>query len=50
MDTPTLDALAAVGVELDQYYVQPVCSPTRGREGCVSLCMKPIVQPCVVNQ
>jgi arylsulfatase A-like enzyme len=27
--TPNLDALAAGGVQLDHYYVWPVCSPTR---------------------
>src|ERR1051325_4225681 len=27
--TPHLDALAAAGARLDQFYVQPVCSPTR---------------------
>ncbi|MBX3739489.1 MAG: arylsulfatase [Akkermansiaceae bacterium] len=27
--TPHLDKLAASGAKLDQYYVQPVCSPTR---------------------
>lgn len=27
--TPNLDKLAAAGAKLDQYYVQPVCSPTR---------------------
>ncbi|AMV20326.1 arylsulfatase B [Planctomyces sp. SH-PL14] len=27
--TPNLDALAASGATLDQFYVQPVCSPTR---------------------
>ena len=27
--TPNLDRLAASGVRLDQFYVQPVCSPTR---------------------
>jgi arylsulfatase A-like enzyme len=27
--TPELDKLAAAGVALDNYYVQPVCSPTR---------------------
>jgi arylsulfatase A-like enzyme len=30
IQTPHLDALAAGGVELDQFYVQPICSPTRG--------------------
>lgn len=29
MLTPTLDNLAATGIELVNYYVQPVCSPTR---------------------
>ena len=29
IDTPRLDALAASGVALTNYYVQPVCSPTR---------------------
>jgi arylsulfatase A-like enzyme len=28
--TPHLDALAARGVRLEQFYAQPVCSPTRG--------------------
>jgi arylsulfatase A-like enzyme len=27
--TPTLDQLAASGAKLEQFYVQPVCSPTR---------------------
>lgn len=27
--TPNMDRLVASGVELDQHYVQPVCSPTR---------------------
>lgn len=27
--TPNLDALAAGGARLEQFYVQPVCSPTR---------------------
>jgi arylsulfatase A-like enzyme len=27
--TPNLDTLAAAGARLDQFYVQPVCSPTR---------------------
>jgi len=27
--TPTIDRLAAEGVRLDQFYVNPVCSPTR---------------------
>lgn len=29
MSTPTIQALADVGVRFDQYYVAPVCSPTR---------------------
>lgn len=28
--TPNIDRLAARGVQLNQFYVQPVCSPTRG--------------------
>lgn len=28
--TPSIDQLAARGVRLNQFYVQPVCSPTRG--------------------
>ena len=27
--TPTLDGLAAAGTKLEQYYVQPMCTPTR---------------------
>ena len=27
--TPNLDALAGAGCRLENYYVQPVCSPTR---------------------
>ncbi len=30
IQTPNLDRLAAEGTQLDQFYVQPVCSPTRG--------------------
>ena len=29
IETPNLDALAASGVKLENYYVQAVCSPTR---------------------
>eukprot|EP00755_Sulcionema_specki_P000651 Sspe_Gene.115545::Locus_103128_Transcript_1_1_Confidence_1.000_Length_1764::g.115545::m.115545/K01135/ARSB; arylsulfatase B len=28
--TPNLDSLASQGVKLENYYVQPLCSPTRG--------------------
>jgi len=28
--TPNVDKLASEGVILDSYYVQPICSPTRG--------------------
>eukprot|EP01047_Picozoa_sp_COSAG01_P061979 COSAG01_NODE_7812_length_3046_cov_6.254496_4_plen_47_part_01 len=27
--TPNLDLLSAAGVRLENYYIQPVCSPTR---------------------
>ncbi len=30
IETPHIDRLAARGVQLNQFYVQPVCSPTRG--------------------
>jgi arylsulfatase A-like enzyme len=30
IETPHLDKLAAGGTEMTQFYVQPVCSPTRG--------------------
>ena len=29
--TPTLDRLASDGVKLENYYVQPICSPTRSQ-------------------
>lgn len=29
--TPTLDRLAAAGVKLENYYVQPLCSPSRSQ-------------------
>ena len=29
--TPNLDRLAATGVKLENYYVQPICSPTRSQ-------------------
>ena len=28
--TPTIDKLASEGCKLEMYYVQPLCSPTRG--------------------
>ena len=30
IQTPNVDKLAKEGVILDSYYVQPICSPTRG--------------------
>ena len=29
--TPYLDGLAAKGVKLENYYIQPICSPTRSQ-------------------
>ena len=29
--TPNLDGLAAGGVKLENYYVQPICTPTRSQ-------------------
>ena len=29
INTPNMDKMAAEGVILDNYYVQPICSPTR---------------------
>ncbi|MHC4806574.1 MAG: sulfatase-like hydrolase/transferase, partial [Planctomycetota bacterium] len=29
IETPNIDTLASEGTRLDQFYVQPVCSPTR---------------------
>ena len=31
MKTPTLDKLANEGVKLENYYVQPICTPTRSQ-------------------
>ena len=31
ISTPTLDQLASDGVKLENYYVQPICSPTRSQ-------------------
>ena len=47
IETPTLDALAAEGVKLDNYYVQPICSPTRSQllsgkyQVCITYCSNP---------
>ena len=31
INTPNLDRLAAQGVKLENYYVQPICTPTRSQ-------------------
>ena len=31
LKTPTLDRLAATGVKLENYYVQPICTPSRSQ-------------------
>lgn len=30
IETPHIDKLASEGIQLDRFYVQPICSPTRG--------------------
>jgi arylsulfatase A-like enzyme len=44
--TPTLDALAAKGAKLDQFYAEPMCTPTRaalmtGRYPCDTAYRRP---------
>ena len=29
IETPNIDSLARLGVELDRFYAQPICTPTR---------------------
>ena len=31
INTPVLDGLAAEGLKLENYYVQPICTPTRSQ-------------------
>ena len=31
IQTPTLDKLASSGVKLENYYVQPICTPSRSQ-------------------
>ncbi len=31
IQTPHMDALAASGLKLEQYYVQPICTPSRAQ-------------------
>lgn len=31
IQTPTLDRLAAEGVKLENYYIQPICTPSRSQ-------------------
>lgn len=31
IQTPTLDKLAADGVKLENYYIQPICTPSRSQ-------------------
>lgn len=31
IETPTLDRLAAEGVKLENYYIQPICTPSRSQ-------------------
>ena len=42
--TPNLDALASEGVKLENYYVQPMCTPTRSQlmSGRYQVCIQRI--------
>ena len=44
--TPTLDKLAAEGVKLENYYVQPLCTPSRSQ----LLSGRYQVSECMVNE
>lgn len=49
--TPNIDSLASAGVKLENYYVQPICSPTRsclmsGRYQIHTGLVHGIIQPC----
>ena len=43
ISTPTLDKLAGEGVKLENYYVQPICTPTRSQlmSGRYQVCGRP---------
>lgn len=52
--TPNLDRLAAAGARLEQFYVQPVCSPTRaalmtGRYPMRHGLQVGVVRPCAIR-
>ena len=52
--TPTLDRLARSGVRLDNYYVQPLCTPTRsqllsGRHDIHTGLQHGMIAPCQAN-
>ena len=51
MKTPNIDNLAAEGVTLDNYYVQPICTPTRsqlmsGRYQVIYFLLTSVRPPC----
>ncbi|KAG2456124.1 KCC2A kinase, partial [Polypterus senegalus] len=44
IETPTLDKLASEGVKLENYYVQPICTPSRSQLITGSHCIQQILE------
>ena len=51
IETPNIDSLISSGVELDRFYVQPTCSPTRAELMTVKSAIRlGITRPISKNQ